>query len=1259
MTRDETRFSPNVGSLYSFVETSGWTVTPTQCTYYVKGGITSGYYWNFTGYSQLEWWESGTWHNLASEKSGTYGGYGDKVYDSMNDAFDRHYNNRTVRVGNYAHAYVNGQSTSAEAYIEYIVPALPPNATTITATRNSDTSATLAWTEAAGVKESVRIERSIDGSSFAEIAAVSGSATSYTDSSTASDHTYTYRIRYYNQNAYGAYSSTSSVTMSPAAPTAISVARDTATNVAVTLTNTSSVATSIQWQVTYDGGSTWSASTSVSGSPVTSFVASTNGGTVKIRVRNVNDTGSSAWIVSDSVVTLVPPAPPTLITPSGIVNLAYSRLVFEWKHNPLDGSAQTAAILQYTVGNTSAQVPIGTENTYTLDIQGVAAGSNYSWKVKTKGADPSYSDWSSTFSGKLYAEPQIYFIAQNPPSTVTALPIPIEVGYSDPQFKPCASAVMTIKRDGRTVYTEPLTIGSSRLTGQITAAELLPEQGATYTVSVTARSGSTLEATTNTTFTVDYVPPTHGTVQVQNEPETGYASLLATFDNHASDRSYSGNTNSAITVDGAAVRSMTVDGKSVQDGTPSPSAPVPIQVVGGANLLDKTGITAGTNVVVTQVSNGVNVAATNSQTYRMANVLISSLGLVNGASYIITADATVNSGAARIAIRNNASSNIVSTSTYTSSSQMSLAFTYDSSTMYELCFFCTYGTAAYGNVSYRDIMLCAGSTAMPYVPYGSLGLKVSGKNLLPDSDSMESWNYTASLVGITDGVATIQGTSNTWSSMLSSGKMSTKLLDGTTYYTWTFYYRSTADFNLNLFMSGTAESVDSESWTRTKYGSYRSVFTVPSSGGEWQRYTLSARTLSESQFTSGSGEVNSWFLQMYVRSDVTIDTMHWQFEVGSTATDYTPYVDSLTEIPLAGHVLASLPDGTKDVMTIDASGHCVIEKNIAYTNYNGGSSEDWRTVSAGTNYYNHERSCKPSGGNANPNNVQAMSERYPFVGSYTSASSVENGLTIGASGGITNIVFGVVSSYATLDDWTTALAADPLRVVFPLATPTTVDLGYITMPELEDGCTVEILSSLSTPLEMVTYDGLADAESISVIRVNRDGSRTQLADHAANYIAIIDKYAPLNTDYTYEVVTYAASGAYAVEITPNLLESTRWFAYWGENNIAWAQWNPSGSYTLSRPEKKRVHYAGRKWPVSYDSKAIEQSHSMTWTVVDMDDWQNGFIDLMNDGGRGVYKGCDGWVFHADFEYSATPQYTSITRMGDMSLTISRIDGEQL
>lgn len=728
MSRDETRFSPDVGSLYSFVEVTNWTVTPTQCTFAQKGGITSNYGWSFTGYSQLEWGEGGTWHDFGTEKSGSFTGYGDKVYDSHTSYFTRQSSPRTVYLGNYAHAYVNGQSTSARAYIQFTVPALPPNATTLTATRNSDTSVSLSWATSMGYAESVKVERSTDGAAYSEIATLSNLASSYTDSSTSADHSYTYRWRYYNAGAYGGYSATASVTMQPTAPTSISVERADATDVDVTLSNVSTVATGIEWQASYDNGSTWSASTTVNGSPVTSFTASTSGGTVLIRVRNVNSVGSSDWIVSEPIVTITPPAAPTLLSPTNVFNMSAGSVTFQWLHNPKDGSAQTAAQLAYSTdgGSTWTTVTLTTAQSYTITPLPWTAGTTVTWRARTKGADASYGDWASSKQFTCYQVPSLTFTASKPPATVTSLPIPIEVTYSDPQSVACAAASVAIQQNGTTIYTEPLTISGNTLSGSITASELLPVNSESYTVVVTARSGTSLQTSANTTFTVSYTPPVSGDLGITNDPETGYVGLIASYTN--------------------------------------------------------------------------------------------------------------------------------------------------------------------------------------------------------------------------DGV--------------------------------------------------------------------------------------------------------------------------------------------------------------------------------------------------------------------NPN-----------------------------------------------------------------------------------------------------------AESITVIRVNPDGTTVTLLENGESGAGITDMYAPLNTEYRYDVVTYASSGAYAVASFTNTLETTRWFAYWkdsdGNPQVAYAKWNPSGSYSLTRPEKKRVRYAGRKWPVSYDSQAIEQSHSMNWLAVDYEDWANGFTKLMNDGGRGVYKGCDGWVFHADFEYNAEPNYTSITRIGNLKLTITRIDGEQL
>lgn len=187
--------------------------------------------------------------------------------------------------------------------------------------------------------------------------------------------------------------------------------------------------------------------------------------------------------------------------------------------------------------------------------------------------------------------------------------------------------------------------------------------------------------------------------------------------------------------------------------------------------------------------------------------------------------------------------------------------------------------------------------------------------------------------------------------------------------------------------------------------------------------------------------------------------------------------------------------------------------------------------------------------------------------------------------------------------------------------------------------------------------GAVPAVSANLYRIV-DGETVLLGSDLSQDSGIVDKYAPLNTPYQYKVSTVSAGDAWTSVYFDNTIETLRWFAIWdGGEKEAWAEWNPTGSYKLKRPQKKRVHYVGREYPVSYDGTALDETHSITFTVVDMDSWSNGFIDLMHDGGRGVYKSVDGKVFWADFEITNTPNYTSITRIGTVGIDITRIEGD--
>ena len=194
----------------------------------------------------------------------------------------------------------------------------------------------------------------------------------------------------------------------------------------------------------------------------------------------------------------------------------------------------------------------------------------------------------------------------------------------------------------------------------------------------------------------------------------------------------------------------------------------------------------------------------------------------------------------------------------------------------------------------------------------------------------------------------------------------------------------------------------------------------------------------------------------------------------------------------------------------------------------------------------------------------------------------------------------------------------------------------------------------------VTWDnsGGVHATSASVYRINADGTQTLVGDGLAKNDTVVDRYAPLNTEVTYQVVTHAEPTATTFATAKNTISTDRWFVIWANGaKQAWAIWNPSGGYDFKRPQKKRIHYVGREYPVSYDGTALDEEHSISFTVLDRGSWTNAFIDLMHDGGRGVYKSVDGKVFWADVDISCTPKYTSLTKIGTVSIGIVRIEGD--
>ena len=193
---------------------------------------------------------------------------------------------------------------------------------------------------------------------------------------------------------------------------------------------------------------------------------------------------------------------------------------------------------------------------------------------------------------------------------------------------------------------------------------------------------------------------------------------------------------------------------------------------------------------------------------------------------------------------------------------------------------------------------------------------VAGKNLIPNAVTMEEW-YVGSLASVSNGIATLPGSSTSWESNVFTKKFPASYYDGVTTYTLSYEYKTTAACSLQIVIGSSDQSIDSQSWNRTRYTTWKTE-TVPSSSGAWTRRTVSSRTIAINQLTSGSGVVNSGYIQFYARTDgVTFQLRNVQMEVGNARTDFVPSALNKTATSLGTTVYGGSLDVTTGVLTID------------------------------------------------------------------------------------------------------------------------------------------------------------------------------------------------------------------------------------------------------------------------------------------------------------------------------------------------------
>ena len=186
-----------------------------------------------------------------------------------------------------------------------------------------------------------------------------------------------------------------------------------------------------------------------------------------------------------------------------------------------------------------------------------------------------------------------------------------------------------------------------------------------------------------------------------------------------------------------------------------------------------------------------------------------------------------------------------------------------------------------------------------------------------------------------------------------------------------------------------------------------------------------------------------------------------QIESGSTPTPYVPYghvglevtydgTTTVMPIPLPSKGWAGgLPDGTADALSVDSAGKWEWMCPTAEKVYDGSSDEAW-SVSGGVAYTVLDDSPAPKAGGH-----RVYSTHYASTPVTSGDTWVDPSIILGTTHMSASAKRLVVKDSANAQSatWAALLAASPMTVLYPLATPTT-EHGYIDLPDLPDGAVV-------------------------------------------------------------------------------------------------------------------------------------------------------------------------------------------------------------
>jgi hypothetical protein len=203
----------------------------------------------------------------------------------------------------------NGTGNNGFLHIEYTTATPPAAPSNCQATYVSSVQIDVTWDDNSNNETGFKLESSVDGGAYSQIATPAADATSYSDTSTSQNHSYEYRVRATNAEGDSSYCTpTSVIYTNPAAPSDVTATHTADLEITLTWTDNSLYEDQFRIDRSKNGGAYVFLADDTDGSPFvdnTITQAEFDAGdtfTYRIRAEITSQPRVSSWVISNTIV---------------------------------------------------------------------------------------------------------------------------------------------------------------------------------------------------------------------------------------------------------------------------------------------------------------------------------------------------------------------------------------------------------------------------------------------------------------------------------------------------------------------------------------------------------------------------------------------------------------------------------------------------------------------------------------------------------------------------------------------------------------------------------------------------------------------------------------------------------------------------------------------------------------------------------------------------------------------------------------------